>query len=385
MILLNINVIITILVIFLIIIPTHCYSNIPPEAEMTAIEIILYHGYPAQVFHAQTIDGYILDLHRIPFGKNGCSNNQKYRPVIFLQHSLLGSSAEWHVKYSVKDELFWKFSWDEMAKFDLDAMFDVVLHETKKSSLYYVGFSQGTLIMFAKLSQDPKFASKIRKFFALGPVATVANVKGLFRLFATIISRNTKLMWRIFGNKYFTLTSKLAKIIGMLICEKSFFDPICDEILYQIAGPMSDQFNKSRLSVYIKGVGGTSVMNMIHLVQMVNSGKMQAYDYESVEQNQLHYGADSPPIYNLSSINVPIYLYWSTNDWLATAEDVENSLLSILPKNSIKMRKKFKNYNHLDFIWGLRAAAGIYKPIISIIKDHRAEDLPNNFKIAKNF
>uniref|UniRef100_A0A0R3RFS2 Abhydro_lipase domain-containing protein n=1 Tax=Elaeophora elaphi TaxID=1147741 RepID=A0A0R3RFS2_9BILA len=335
-----------------------------------SVEIILYHGYPVQVFHARTDDGYILDLHRIPYG---CFNNQKSRPVIFLQHGLLGSSADWVENFPnqsfgiFSNELFWEFSWDQMAKYDLDATFDVILSETKEKSLYYVGFSQGTLIMFAKLSQDPKFASKIRKFFALGPVATVANVKGLFRLFATKLFPSSKLMRLFFGKKFFTLNSKLAKMIAILLCKNHFLNPLCSDVLFQIAGPGSNQFNQSRLLVYIGGEGGTSVMNMIHWMQMVNSGKMQAYNYESVKQNQLHYGRDSPPIHNVSSIDVPIYLYWSKGDWLATAADIQKSLLSVLPNSSIKTSQEFEDYNHLDFIWGLRAPADIYQPIISII------------------
>ncbi|KAL3985211.1 alpha/beta hydrolase fold family protein [Acanthocheilonema viteae] len=274
-----------------------------------------------------------------------------------------------HVNYSVKSELFWEFSWDQMAKFDLDAMFDVVLTETNERRIYYVGFSQGTLIMFAKLSQDPKFASKVRKFFALGPVVTAAHLMRLF-----------------FGNKFFTLNSKLAKVIGMLICENSFFKLLCNDILFQIAGPRSNQFNKSRLLVYIEGEGGTSVMNMIHWVQMVQSGKMQAYNYGSVKQNQLHYGRDSPPIYNISSFNVPIYLYWGKNDWLATVADIQNSLLSVLPKSSIKGKKEFKNYNHFDFMWGLRAAVEIYQPIIMIIKKDRGKkDLLSDLESTTTF
>ncbi|VDK71571.1 unnamed protein product [Litomosoides sigmodontis] len=353
--------------VFLIIIPGHYCSDVPPEAKMTAIEMILYHGYPVQVFRTRTTDGYILDLHRIPFGRNGCPSGQMYRPVIFLQHGLLGSSADWVGNFPnqsfVKSEQ--SSDWDGIARFDLDASFDLVLNVTKESSLYYVGFSQGTLIMFAKLSQDPNFASKLRKFFALGPVVTVANVKGFFRLLATKLFPSAKLMRRFFGTKYFTFNSKLARII----CKNVYLNPLCNDIIFHIAGPRSDQFNKSRLLVYIGGEGGTSVMNMIHWMQMVNSGKMQAYDYESVELNQLHYGRDSPPVYNISSINVPIYLYWGKNDWLATASDVTNSLLSVLPSSSIRLKREFENYNHLDFIWGLRAAAEIYQPIISIIQN----------------
>jgi lysosomal acid lipase/cholesteryl ester hydrolase len=43
-------------------------------------------GYPVEVHHVTTDDGYILEMHRIP---------NPGKPVIFLQHGLLCSSADW--------------------------------------------------------------------------------------------------------------------------------------------------------------------------------------------------------------------------------------------------------------------------------------------------
>lgn len=44
-------------------------------------------GYTAEAHVVQTEDGYLLTMHRIP-GKSGA-------PAIFLQHGVLGSSADW--------------------------------------------------------------------------------------------------------------------------------------------------------------------------------------------------------------------------------------------------------------------------------------------------
>lgn len=52
-------------------------------------------GYPAESHTVTTEDGYILTMHRIPHGKkNGTGTSGKKR-VLFLQHGLFGTSADW--------------------------------------------------------------------------------------------------------------------------------------------------------------------------------------------------------------------------------------------------------------------------------------------------
>lgn len=49
------------------------------------------YGYPFEIHHVETDDGYILEIHRIPHGEG--NSDQKNKPVALLKHGLVDSSA----------------------------------------------------------------------------------------------------------------------------------------------------------------------------------------------------------------------------------------------------------------------------------------------------
>ncbi|VDN60083.1 unnamed protein product [Dracunculus medinensis] len=429
-----------------IIVFTLLYWNISSENLVKAIELTVLNpaatpniidawGYPLHSVKVKTEDGYILTMHRIPYGKEEMRKPCNARPVVFLQHGLEATSSNFvtnlpnkslgflladngfdvwmgnvrgnrysreHVNLTANDKSFWKFSWFDMMKYDLTAMIDKALELTNQSHLYYIGHSQGTLIMFSKLTNEAHFANKIRKFFALAPVATVKHIKGLLALFAdnfywalevfTLISnycwyRKTNLLSKTFqkwfGTQEFVLNDTLMDVFKNKFCDSYRLNLACVNLLSMIAGLESGQLNETRLPIFLSDLpGGTSVMNVINWIQMVRNGAVQAYDWENPEENIKHYGQNNPPIFDLKKVDVDMYLYWSPADWLANQKDIEEFLLLNLNmtanfhykiSNSIRdiFNVKLKKFNHMDFLWGERAANEIYKPIIDIIKGDR--------------
>nr|CAD2209510.1 unnamed protein product [Meloidogyne enterolobii] len=141
--------------------------------------------------------------------------------------------------------------------------------------------------------------------------------------------------------------------------------------MFLIGGTDSKQMNQTRVTVYsTHAPAGTSTRNIAHWAQMHHSGLMQKFNYGSKRANQKHYGQNTPPLYNLTNIaNIPIYLYYSEADWLATKKDVEETILQQIPQENIKLAKELPNFNHLDFIWGQDAAKEIYEKIIKEINE----------------
>ncbi|KAI6175985.1 Lipase [Aphelenchoides bicaudatus] len=300
-----------------------------PEEHLTTPEIINYWGYPAEEHDGR--------------------QSNKTRPAILFMHGLEESSSCWvinlpkqsagfiyadagydvwlgnvrgntyskdHISLHPKYKEFWQFSWDEMAKYDLPAMFDKIEKVTGQKQIYYVGHSQGTLIMFAKLASEPTFEKRIKRFFALAPVAEVKRIKGMLKFLADDLY---PWIFDILPDGEFLPSNWLMKLISDWVCNNFIGEAICDNIIFLIAGPEIESLNKTRTAVYTSHApAGTSVQNMDHWTQTAKIGKMQKFDYRDSKKNQQHYGQSIPPDYALTEITGPeIHLYSSKEDYLA--------------------------------------------------------------------
>ncbi|XP_059621083.1 lipase 3-like [Phlebotomus argentipes] len=366
--------------------------------------MIEYYGYPVESHVVPTEDGYLLTMHRIPYGRALGAGPAPNKPVVFLQHGLLSSSADWVIigpdsalAYLLADEgydvwmgnargntysrahisldpdrvpdrhKFWDFSWHEIGVYDLPAMIDYTLEVTGQSKLSYVGHSQGTTTLFVWLSLRPEYNNVIKSAHALAPVAFMKHLKSPFIRALAPLVYVLHIVTRLLGVDEFAPSTKMMQLGGEMACrDESPFQEVCANALFLIAGYDSEQLNRTQLPAIMHNVpAGAATRQLVHYAQLHNSGYFRQFDH-GLLGNIGKYGSISPPDYPLSQITAPIALHFGDNDWLAAVVDVEN-LRSKLPNVIEYYNVPLDAFNHIDFQWAIDVKLLVYNNLINLI------------------
>ncbi|KAJ1376793.1 AB-hydrolase lipase domain [Sesbania bispinosa] len=310
------------------------------------------HGYQCQELEVTTKDGYILTLQRIPEGRTSkVSGNEAKEPVI-LQHGVMVE--------------FWNWTWDDLVTYDLPAVFDYVSNQTGQK-INFVGQSLGTLIALAAFSEG-KLVNQLKSAVLLSPIAYLNNLNAVLLNIAARRYVDKKLL--AFGKAEFDPKGAICTTILRIICAFPGID--CSNLLTRLTGPNCCVEPGTVSQYLVNEPQSTSTMNLAHLAQTIRTGTLAKYDYGTPQDNQAHYGQDTPPLYNLTNIpnNIPLFISYGGQDALADVTDVKNLLDNYLNSHDKdKLIVQFiPEYAHYDFIMGNNANDRVYKDVTAFLK-----------------
>ncbi|KAJ8713468.1 hypothetical protein PYW07_013838 [Mythimna separata] len=387
---------------------TRYSDNVFEDALLDVPDLIRKYRYPVEVHSVTTEDGYILELHRIPHGRDANNVPNQKKPVVFILHGMITSSADYvimgpgrglayilaeegfdvwmgnargnyysrrHVRLdpdSKQSTAFWRFSWDQIGNMDLPAAIDYALKVSGQERLHYVGHSQGSTSFFVLGSMRPEYNDKIISMHALAPVAYMAHNQSPLLQFLAPHATRIESLASLIGIGEFMPSNEFTASFGAKYChDGSAFQPICSSIMFWMWGSNEDQYNATMTPVILgHAPAGLSIRQPVHYGQGIDAGEFRRYDQGSRLANFREYGSFTPPPYDLSKITAPVYLHYSDSDPFAHVNDVERLYREL--GRAIKYKVPMATFSHIDFIYGINAKELVYDSVINIIKDYES-------------
>lgn len=363
----------------------YCRLNSLKKANNIHDMCALFH-YNVENHLVRTEDDYLLQMHRIsPYANNKVPNGK----VVYLHHGLLMNSEIWvtmaektqnlpfrlcdlgydvwlgnnrgnkysckNLKVDINEEQFWNFSIDEFALFDIPNSIQYILDFTKKKTVSFIGFSQGSAQIFAALSLHKVLNSQIDRLITISPATTP---KGLHNwLVNSIVSMSPTSMYLVFGTKILLPSADFWKSIIYAPLFVKIID-IANEVLFNWKSTNIDY--KQKYSSYYHLYSTTSVKSVVHWFQIIRSKKFQMFhdiktsalksflsfklsgEYSSGTKN-----FESIVFPTQTNINIPILVIYGKSDSLV---DI-NVMKTQLPEQDLTI-VGVDDYEHLDLIWG---------------------------------
>ncbi|XP_046645920.1 lipase lipl-1-like [Daphnia pulicaria] len=373
----------------------------PPETFMTVPEIIQSRGYPVEIHHVTTEDGYILELHRIPGSVNEPVNTEsthKKKPV-FLQHGIFATDFVWAVgpsngslayiladhgydvwmgnsrgnTYSRKhktldpdSEKYWDFTWEELGQYDLPNSIDYVLKVTGQQKVSYVGYSLGCAIFYVGANLRPELNDKIEVMIGLAPTSTVQVLDNAFKLVAPL-SNPLKYVMQWTKTGLFLPSDGLSSRFLRFVCNSSQIgSATCQTINFYVFG-YSETTDLSLVHVLVGHYpAGGSPKTMLQFFDNYNSGgNFTRFDYGE-SGNLERYGTAEAPKYQMELVTAPVYLLWSKTDPVSTPRDIEWLAMRLGNlKGSVEVNAPV--FSHGDFFMSTQASKLVYEPLLKML------------------
>lgn len=303
------------------------------------LEVIRKFNYTGESHLAQTVDGYLLKIHRI-LPK---STSKVKKLPCFLMHGGIQSSMEYlqlrgdslpfvlsdngfdvylgnsrgnqyssHIKYDKNSSKFWDFSLHEIGYYDLPAMIDYVLNFTKSEKLFYVGLSQGAATGMILLSTRPEYNRKIMQVHLEGPAVFMGHQPNriLTTFGHTIVETFVEHDRVDLAPVFYTFRPMMKRN-----CKKKNFIKPCILLEFMLTGGNLFNVNtdlkaiRTYLNVFTPYA---SKKQLLHFLQLMNSEKFQQFDYG--DKNLKYYGREEPPEYKLGKVTAPVYIYYGGYD-----------------------------------------------------------------------
>lgn len=273
----------------------------------------------------------------------------------------------------------WNFTLDEQVLYDIPTVIDFVLEQTQADKLNYVGYSESTFFLFAYLSVNPAYQTKLASFIALAPVAYVSHITGMgLTMFAPVSLTSDQVGWNYLPQP---MMDSLGFAARELCSQKLFMKMVCYPAARTVAGPGVSADGTNFFTTLFKGA---STKTIKHFLQLYLQKRFGMYDY-GPQGNLVRYGQTVAPNYNLQNVTLPtIVLIRGGQDFLSTPQDQLTLIQQLGTKPFLDIY--LPNYNHLDFIIAKNILLDINLPIAKVIltlSNHMGDTLTYPTKVAR--